>query len=111
MDEIPPGQNYLYYTEKRGHKKPLFRWRSRYWTFLLKLHPKLPSWTIQAKPAKYQGPFHWNNRILRLNELKALQTIPLEWKISGSETEKRSQIGNACPPLMAEQIGKHIIRI
>ena len=39
LAEIPPGGNYLHYTEKLGHPEPLFRWRGRYWTFLLKLDP------------------------------------------------------------------------
>ncbi|RLD24820.1 MAG: DNA (cytosine-5-)-methyltransferase, partial [Bacteroidetes bacterium] len=46
---IPPGENYLYHTE-RGSGSEIFKWRSRYWSFLLKLHPDKPSWTIQAQP-------------------------------------------------------------
>ena len=45
---VPPGDNYLYFTEKRGYPNPIFKWRSRYWSFLLKLSPDKPSWTIQA---------------------------------------------------------------
>ena len=45
---VPPGDNYLCYTTKRGHPKPVFEWRSRYWNFLLKLSPDRPSPTIQA---------------------------------------------------------------
>ena len=37
---IPPGENYLHYTTERGHPNPLFKWRSRYWSFLLKLSPE-----------------------------------------------------------------------
>ena len=109
LEEIPPGDNYLYFTKERGHPDPKFKWRSRFWTFLLKLSQELPSWTIQANPAKYQGPFHWNNRHLRVNELKALQCIPSSWKIVGSKTSVRSQIGDACPPLLSETITKGII--
>lgn len=47
---IPPGQNYLYYTAEKGHADPQFRWRSRFWSFLLKLDPERPSPTIQAQP-------------------------------------------------------------
>ena len=39
LKKIPAGNNYLYFTKKRGHKNPLFNWKSRYWTFLLKLTP------------------------------------------------------------------------
>ena len=48
LPEIPPGRNYLHYTAHEGHPKPLFDWRSRYWTFLLKLDPRRPAPTIQA---------------------------------------------------------------
>jgi DNA (cytosine-5)-methyltransferase 1 len=36
---VPPGENYLWWTAHRGHPAPRFKWRSRYWNFLLKLHP------------------------------------------------------------------------
>ncbi len=74
--EIPPGDNYLYFTKERGYPKPKFRWRSRYWSFLLKLSPSMPSWTVQARRSNNMGPFHWRNRILRISEVKRLQTFP-----------------------------------
>ena len=30
LPEVPAGQNYLYFTEKRDHPEPKFGWRSRY---------------------------------------------------------------------------------
>jgi len=36
LPSIPEGQNYLWHTP-RGEGKPLFGWRTRYWSFLLKL--------------------------------------------------------------------------
>ncbi|HMD60386.1 MAG TPA: DNA cytosine methyltransferase, partial [Opitutaceae bacterium] len=63
LRKIPPGDNYLYFTAKRGHPEPKFEWRSRYWSFLLKLSPDLPSWTIQARRSNNMGPLHWRNRI------------------------------------------------
>lgn len=109
LEQIPPGDNYLYFTKKRGHPNPRFEWRSRFWTFLLKLSSDLPSWTIQANPAKYQGPFHWNSRHLRIEELKALQSIPLNWKILGSSKSVRRQIGDACPPPLSKAIAERIV--
>ncbi len=66
LPAIPPGDNYLFYTEKRGHPDPQFGWRRKYWSFLLKLSPDRPSPTIQAQPGPYVGPFHWDNRRLRV---------------------------------------------
>ena len=76
LPDIPPGENYLHYTAERGHPDPLFEWRSRYWCFLLKLDPDRPSPTIQAQPGPNVGPFHWENRRLRVPELKRLFTFP-----------------------------------
>ncbi len=76
LAEIPPGGNYLHYTAHAGHPDPLFGWRSRYWTFLLKLDPKRPAPTIQAQPGPYVGPFHWRNRRLRRSELPAAAGLP-----------------------------------
>lgn len=104
LPSIPPGDNYLFFTEKRGHPNPLFKWRSRFWSFLLKLDPNQPSPTIQAQPGPYVGPFHWLNRRLRLAEIKRLQTFPDEYQIVGSRRSAQMQIGNAVPPLLAEQI-------
>jgi DNA (cytosine-5)-methyltransferase 1 len=102
LPEVPPGENYLYFTAKRGHPEPLFEWRSRYWNFLLKLDPNQPSPTIQAQPGPWVGPFHWQSRRLRLAEIKRLQTFPDDYEIVGSRRSAQIQIGNAVPPLLAE---------
>lgn len=109
LKKIPPGDNYLYFTEKRGYPEPIFNWRSRYWSFLLKLDPNKPSWTIQARRSNNMGPFHWRNRILRIEEIKRLQTFPDSWNLSGTIEQQWRQIGNAVPPAMAEILGKSII--
>lgn len=109
LPEIPPGENYLHFTKERGHKKPLFKWRSRYWTFLLKLDPDRPSSTIQAQPGPYIGPFHWNNRRLRIAELKRLQTFPDEYRFHGNRRAVQVQIGNAVPPLLAERVARALV--
>ncbi len=108
LREIPPGDNYLYFTAKRGHPSPVFEWRKRYWSFLLKLSPDMPSWTIQARRSNNMGPFHWRNRILRVEEVKRLQTFPDDWYLAGRIEEQWRQVGNAVPPLLAEAVGRKI---
>ncbi len=105
---IPPGGNYLWLTEKYT-EKPIFKYRSKFWSFLLKLHPDLPSWTIQARPGAYVGPFHWRGRRLRIPEVKRLQTFPDDWKLSGSRRKQWEQLGDAVPPLLASKIGESLI--
>lgn len=104
LAEIPPGSNYLHYTTERGHPRPKFEWRSRYWSFLLKLDPGKPSPTIQAQPGPNVGPFHWNNRRLRAAEIKRLFTFPDHFELVGSRSSVQAQLGNSVPPLLARQV-------
>jgi DNA (cytosine-5)-methyltransferase 1 len=106
LPDIPPGDNYLFYTDRRGHPDPLFRWRGKYWSFLLKLAPDKPSPTIQAQPGPYVGPFHWENRRLRVGEVKRLFTYPDDFELVGSRAAAQSQLGNSVPPLLAEKVVK-----
>lgn len=105
---VPPGDNYLYFTKERNHPKPIFKWRSRYWSFLLKLSPERPSWTIQASHSNNMGPFHWKNRFLRIEEIKRIQSFEDNHIFLGSYKDQWRQIGNAVPPLLAYRIAKKI---
>ncbi len=106
LPDIPPGGNYLFYTEKRGHPDPLFEWRSRYWSFLLKLDPGRPSPTIQAQPGPNVGPFHWESRRLRIPEMKRLFTFPDDFEFVGKRTSVQSQMGNSVPPRLAAAVAE-----
>ena len=107
LPSIPEGSNYLWHTD-RGGGVPLFGWRRRYWSFLLKLGKNQPSWTIQAQPGPAIGPFHWANRRLSARELCRLQTFPDDVTITGNRTSVQKQIGNAVPSLMAEVVAREI---
>ena len=104
LPAIPPGDNYLFYTSRRGHPDALFRWRGKYWSFLLKLSPDRPAPTIQAQPGPYVGPFHWDNRRLRVGEIKRLFTYPDDYEFVGSRASVQAQLGNSVPPLLAERV-------
>jgi DNA (cytosine-5)-methyltransferase 1 len=107
LPTIPEGQNYLWHTE-RGGGQPLFGWRRRYWSFLLKLAKDAPSWTIQAQPGPATGPFHWDNRRLSVQEMARLQTFPRDISIVGSYADAQRQLGNAVPSLLAEVLAREI---
>lgn len=104
LREIPPGWNYKFLTEWAGHPHPTFVAETRFWNFLLKLDPDLPSWTINANPGPWVGPFHWESRRLRTPELAAIQAFPRGYKFAGSRRERVRQIGNAVPPKMAAKM-------
>ena len=113
--EIPPGQNYLWHTERYGGRD-YFEWRSRYWTFLLRLDPDRPSSTLQALPGPWVGPFHWENvkttsgveraRRLRVNEMLRLMSFPDDFYIVGGRADAQRQLGNAVPM----ELGKVVVR-
>ena len=101
---VIPGKNYIYLTSKYNHPSPKFIAGKRYWTFLLKLHPDKPSNTIISSPGHWEGPFHWNNRRLRIKELAAIQSFPHDYNFFGSRRSVIRQIGNAVPPLLAKEV-------
>lgn len=107
LPTIPPGENYLWHTS-RGGGEPIFKWRSRFWSFLLKLHPEKPSWTIQAQPGSAIGPFHWNNRRLTMREMARIQTFPDDVEILGGKSIVQKQLGNAVPSAIGELLGLEI---
>ncbi len=109
LPTIPEGQNYLWHTPGQGGQ-PLFGWRTRYWSFLLKLSKSAPSWTISASPGPATGPFHWRNRLLSSEEMCRLQTFPPGFAINAPRRVAQLQIGNAVPPALGELLGREIRR-
>jgi DNA (cytosine-5)-methyltransferase 1 len=109
LKQIPPGQNYFALSERSGHPNPKFLANKRFWNFLLKLHPNKPSWTIAAQPGPWVGPFHWNNRRLRVPESAAIQTFPEDYHFVGTRRSIQKQIGNAVPALLGKAMVNHLI--
>ena len=109
MPSIPEGQNYLWHTE-RGGGEPLFGWRRRFWSFLLKLAKDRPAWTLAAQPGPATGPFHWSGRRLSMREMARLQTFPDDVAVTGTIADAQRQLGNAVPSLLAEVLAREIGR-
>jgi len=105
LPSIPEGRNYLWHTD-RGGGEPIFGYRTRFWSFLLKLKKSEPSWTLSAQPGPSTGPFHWDNRPLATKELLRLQSFPADWVVEGDHRDQVHQVGNATPPLLAEVVGR-----
>lgn len=105
LKKVPPGKNYLALCNQKGSK---FIKNTRFWNFLLKLSPDLPSWTIAAQPGPWVGPFHWTNRRLRVPEIAAIQSFPKNYKFFGNRRSIQRQIGNAVPPLLGKQMIKFL---
>ncbi|MGY1813294.1 DNA cytosine methyltransferase [Blastococcus sp. SYSU D00820] len=107
LPSIPEGENYQYLTN-RGGGQEVFGYRTRYWSFLLKLAKDRPSWTLPASPGPSTGPFHWDNRALSVRERMRLQTFPDTWELVGTLSDQIRQVGNATPPLLAEVVCQSI---
>lgn len=109
FESIPPGWNYKFHTAWADHPDPTFMTETRFWNFLLKLHPDLPAWTIAANPGPWTGPFHWDNRRLRTVEMAALQGFPNDYVFSGNRRDRVRQIGNAVPPGLAAVMIRQVL--
>ncbi len=106
---VPPGHNYIALSKLKNYHGKKFRSGGRFWNFLHKLHPDLPSITIAAQPGPWVGPFHWKNRRLRVPEIAAIQTFPEFYKFHGNRRSVQKQIGNAVPCLLAKHMVHHLI--
>ena len=84
LPDIPPGENYRFYTEEMGHPNPQFAWRSKFSNFLYKMDPDDVCRTIIAYQGRYDGPFHWKNRKCTVDELKRMQGFPRDFRIEQS---------------------------
>lgn len=98
---VPPGENYLHFTAKRGYPNPVFAYRSRFSDFLYKANPDAPVKTLIASPGKYTGPLHWDNRYLTVKEYKRIQGFPDEHRFYGDRAAQIRQIGNSVCPNVA----------
>ena len=101
---VPPGWNYKAHTAWGGNPNPTFETETRFWSFLLKLHPDRPSWTVPANPGPWVGPFHWRSRRLRTTELAAIQGFPAGYRFAGNRRSQVRQIGNAVPPPLGRRM-------
>jgi DNA (cytosine-5)-methyltransferase 1 len=107
---LPPGANYLHFTAKRGYPKPIFAYRSRFSDFLYKANPDSAIKTLIARPGKYTGPLHWENRYFTIAEYKRLQGFPDEYVFVGGRDEAIKQIGNSVSPKVAYHLALAIAR-
>lgn len=124
LKQIPPGANYQHvsdrkYVPEKGEyversedelDEKVFDWRSRHWNYLLKQDLYRPTWTIQASPGTYVGPFHWRSRRFSLLEQMRLMDIPVDYYVAGPPREVQTQIGNAVPPRMLKAVAEKLLQ-
>jgi DNA (cytosine-5)-methyltransferase 1 len=106
LQQVPPGENYKFFTEELGHPEPKFAWRSRFSDFLYKADPQHPVRTIVAHQGSYSGPFHWRSRRFTAAEFARLQSFPKDYEFPESHTEAVKQIGNSVAPRFGFHLAK-----
>ena len=109
LNDIPPGLNYSFYTERMRHPTPIFGWRSKFSDYLYKADPDTPVRTIKAQGGQYTGPFSWENRPFTIEELKRLQTFPSNYSIEGNRQKIIHQLGNSVPPQLARILALSVL--
>ena len=71
-----------------------------------------PSPTIVAHLAKdgYMFIHPWLDRTITVREAARFQSFPDQFQFQGSMASQFRQVGNAVPPLLAEALGRAIIK-
>jgi DNA (cytosine-5)-methyltransferase 1 len=78
--------------------------------FMRRLNWNRPSPTVVTNPAMPATDLCHPNEIrpLSVEEYKAIQEFPLDWKLAGNTIDKYKQIGNAVPVGLGQAIGREI---
>ena len=112
---IPPGDNWRslpveIQKESMGKSWYLKGGRSAYWR---KLSFDFPCPTVVTMP-NHAGTSMCHPtelRALTVGEMAAVQEFPVDWKFSGSPTDKCRQIGNAVPPRLGQVAGQALMAL
>ena len=118
ISHVPEGK-YIRYEKDEKEYLPKKLWFDHDWNKIgekrfrearyYRLDRKKPSPTILTGSRMYYHPTE--NRFLTTREAASLQSFPGGFEFIGSNTSQWTQIGNAVPPIMAEAIGKSILKM
>lgn len=81
-------------------------------TYYSRLKHNQPAYTISTyynRPGNGANIHPWEDRTLSAREAARIQSFPDSFVFEGNESEVRTQIGNAVPPLLGYAVGKAIM--
>ena len=117
INAVPEGKSIRYERDEKAYL-PRELWFDHNWNEMsekrfreakfFRLDRAKPSPTIVTNSKMYYHPTE--NRYLTAREAAALQSFPAKFIFKGSLSKQWTQIGNAVPPIMAEEIGKAILK-
>ncbi len=95
-DKVLTGMDYHH----KGHHFNLKR---------VSLKQPAPTLTAMGSGETTAGAFHWNQpRKLTLGELRRIQSLPDDFKLTGKWNQKSERIGRMVPPLMLKAIAESV---
>jgi DNA (cytosine-5)-methyltransferase 1 len=117
IDAVPEGKAIRYERDEKAYL-PEELWFDHDWNTMsekrfreakfARLDRAKPSPTIVTNAKMYYHPT--DNRYLTAREAAALQSFPAKFVFKGSLSKQWTQIGNAVPPIMAEELGKAVLK-
>jgi DNA (cytosine-5)-methyltransferase 1 len=98
LNEIPPGLNYSFFTEKMGHPRPIFAWRSKFSDFLYKADPGAPIRTLKAQGGSTRGPSTGRTAPSPWPNSSGCSPSPTSTRSSGVARRPSTRSATACRP-------------
>ena len=73
------------------------------------LHPDRPSPTLRKTQMGNGDTFHWERRIVAINEALVLTGFPVDYILPGAFKDRWARIGNSVAPPMSREIVKQVL--